>query len=421
MLQLIKTLHDELNLKLEKLSTQVLRETAFIEVNDKISVAIGMRRTGKTNLMLAKIQSFLDKGVPISCILYIDFEDDRLLPLDSTKLAGLIDDFYSLFPENHQRSCYLFFDEIQTIDDWAIVIRRFFNSANVKIYLSGSSAKMLSKEIATSLRGRSIASEVWPFSFKEFLSARHEAIPNGILSQAQQNFLSKQLLDYFEIGGFPGITHEDKIIRNKILQEYVDVVIYKDIIERNSLTNPALIKYMILYLLKNYATNFSINKFYHDLKSQGYIVGRSTLYDYLSYIEDAYLTFSVPLYSESIRKTQSNPKKIYAIDSGLTQAISVGINDNYGRILENLVFLDLRRRGDIIYYYLTKNRHEVDFFTKSLDGKLHLYQVALDISEEKTVAREQRALTEAEAELGITGEIITLKKYPSWILKNNAL
>ncbi len=416
MLQLIKTLHDEMSPKLEKLTAQVSREIQFIEIDDKISVAVGMRRSGKTNLMLAKIQSLLDNGVALSNMLYIDFEDYRLLPLDSTKLAGLIDDFYSLFPKNHQKQCYLFFDEIQTVEDWAIVIRRFFSSAKVKIYLSGSSAKMRSKEIAISLQGHSIASEVWPFSFKEFLSARNESIPNNPLNQMQQNIISKQLMEYFEVGGFPGITHQPKVIRNKILQEYVDVVIYKDIIERNNLTNPALIKYMIFYLLKNYSTNFSINKFFHDLKSQGFSIGRSTLYDYLSYIEDTYLTFSVSLYSESIRKTQSNPRKIYAIDPGLIQAVTIGLNDNYGRILENLVYLDLRRRGDVIYYYLTNDRHEVDFFTKSLDGTLHLYQVVLELSNEKTLAREQRALTEAEAELGITGEIITLKNYPSWVL-----
>lgn len=409
--ELIHTLHDELEDKIAEIDGTVERDTGFTEIEGKISVAIGMRRTGKTFLMLHKIKSLLKAGIELSRILYIDFEDYRLFPMDQSKLAILIDGFYSIYPENHHHTCYLFLDEIQNIKNWALVVRRFHNSKKVRIYLSGSSAKMLSKEIPTSLRGRSIATEVWPFSFKEFLTATDVTIPKRIAGKKTQDMLLQALYRYFEIGGFPGITHESKSNRTLILQEYVDVVIYRDIIERHQISNASLIKYMILYLLKNTASNFSVNKFYHDLKSQGYTVGRATVYDYLTYIEDAYLAFTVPLYSESIRKTRTNPRKIYAIDPGIYNAVSMQLTKNYGRLFETLIYLDLRRRGDEIYYYLTENRHEIDFFTRSLDGKLHLYQIVLEQREQQTYEREQRALAEAEKELKIKGSIITLQDY----------
>ncbi len=153
---------------------------------------------------------------------------------------------------------------------------------------------------------------------------------------------------------------------------------------------------MISYLLKNNATSLAVNKLFNDLKSQGFSVGRSSVYDYLSYIEDAYLIFMVPLYFESVRKVQSNPRKIYAIDNGLVLASSLRLVKNEGRNLENTVYLDLRRHGHEFYYFMTKEGHEIDFLTRNLDGNLHLYQVAYETIEEKTLLRETRALAEAE-------------------------
>jgi hypothetical protein len=256
MLNLIKTLHDEFLTKLDAFKQLTPRKSEFVEVKDKISVAIGMRRTGKTHLMFSKMHSLLNNGISSSQILYIDFEDDRLIPLDSEKLAQLVDNFYRLFPNNHDQMCYLFLDEIQVVENWAIVIRRLSKTGNIKLFLSGSSAKLLSKEIATSLRGRSISTEVWPFSFEEFLLARNVKIPKTAISKKELDLLMRELMLYFKTGGFPGLTNETPVVRNKILQEYIDTVIYRDIVERNNITNLKLIKYMILYLLKNYAKNF---------------------------------------------------------------------------------------------------------------------------------------------------------------------
>lgn len=416
MFELIKTIHQELTDKLQELDGAVQRDIQFIEIKGKISVAIGMRRTGKTYLMLQKINELLSQGVPISRILYVDFEDDRLLPLDQQKLANILDDFYSLYPENHQQICYLFLDEIQVITDWALVIRRFYNSKNVRLFLSGSSAKLLSKEIATQLRGRSIPTEVFPFNFREYLKIKNVEAPDKPYSKKEKDILGEQLSNYLQEGGFPGVVGESRVNQIRILQEYLEVVLFRDIVERHDITNISVIKYMIISLLKNNATSFTVNKFFNDLKSQGFNVGRSSVYDYLSYIEDAYLIFTVPLYSESIRKVQSNPKKIYAIDNGMVHANTFNLTNNTGRTLENAVFLDLRRRGDTIYYYVTNEGYEVDFLSRNLQGELFLYQVAYEMNDEKTKNHETRALHAAENELGVKGMIITKDNYVEWAL-----
>lgn len=417
MLDLIKTIHHEVTDRLQELGGSIKRDIHFVEIKNKISVAIGMRRTGKTYLMLQKIKELLSQGIPISRILYIDFEDDRLLPLDQKKLADMLDDFYSLFPENHQQLCYLFLDEIQVIENWALVVRRFYNTKNIRLYLSGSSAKLLSKEIATELRGRSISMEVFPFNFHEYLQAKQIVAPIAPYTKMVKDILGEQISNYLQEGGFPGVVGESTINQRLILQEYLEVVLFRDIIERHEVTNIAVIKYMIVYLLKNNATSFTVNKFFNDLKSQGFAVGRSSVYDYLSYIEDAYLIFTVPLYSESVRKVQSNPKKIYAIDNGMVHANTMSSMRNDGRALENAVFLDLRRRGDKIYYYVTAEGYEVDFLSRTIEGELHLYQVVYEMEDEKTKIRETRALLAAEKELGIKSTMITKDNYPAWVLE----
>ncbi|MBI5448435.1 MAG: ATP-binding protein [Gammaproteobacteria bacterium] len=387
------------------------RETTFSAIPNKIKVAIGMRRTGKTHFLLQKIHSLQKKNIPLSRVFYLNFEDDRLLPITQEKLRNFINEFYSLYPENHEKMCYFFLDEIQNVESWPILIRRIFDSKQIEIYLTGSSAKLLSKEIASSLRGRSVATEIWPFSFSEYLLSQKKSVENKIVGQASKDKLMQNLLAYLDQGGFPESINLEATDRNGLLQDYVNVVIFRDIIERYGITNIALIKYMIKSLLMNVGTSFSVNKFFNDLKSQGFSVSKMTIYDYLSYIEDAYLVFTVPLYSESIRKTNSNPRKIYAIDPGLARAYTSSLSKNQGHLFENLIYLDLRRKGHEIYYYLTQERYEVDFLSKDRNGKLHLYQVVWDNSGADTIERETRALHAAEKELGIKGQIITPLDY----------
>jgi len=421
MLNLLKILLAEQVDNFEQVKNSIPREAQYPLLPNKIKVAIGMRRTGKTYFLLQEVQRLKEENnIPPERFLYLNFEDDRLLPCSQQKLRELLEAFYQIYPENHNAVCYLFLDEIQNVENWSLVIRRFFDSKKVQIYLSGSSAKLLSKEIATELRGRSIAVEVWPYSFQEYLLAEKIEIKGNLLGQQNRDLLFEKLREYLYSGGFPETTALDKVHARKILQDYVELVIMRDVVERHNIKNTSIIKYLIQTILKNAACGFSINKFFNDVKSQGMSSSRGLLYEYLDYLEDAYLLFSVPLFSESLRKTQTNTKKMYAVDPGLVKAYTFSLNDNYGHLFENLVFLDLKRLGNKIYYYLTKERYEVDFLVEGTDGTRKLYQVVWDISDSKTLAREERALSLAKQELQLEGELITPDTYieKAWGLLN---
>ncbi len=407
----LKILLGEFHTKLNHLQDLIIRDASFPDAPNKIKVAIGMRRAGKTYFVYQTILRLLKAGVELSSILYINFEDDRLLPLEQQKFAALVDAFYSLYPENHDRKCYLFFDEVQNIQNWATVVRRLHDSKNVEIYLTGSSSKMLSTEIATNLRGRSLAVEIWPYSFNEYLRAKKSDINRNLFDKKTQDQLTKIFNVYLTEGGFPEIVSFSPDVQQKTLQEYLNVTIYRDIIDRYTIKNPALIKYMILSIIHSAAKPFTVNKFYNDLRSQGYTATKDVLYDYLDYMEDAYLGFSVPLFNKSIRKIQTNPKKLYAIDTGMIRAVTLDYENDIGRLFENIIFLELKRLDCKISYYLTAERYEVDFLIQTPRGHKKFFQVAWNTDDKKTLEREERALQIAMKEQKINGELITLNSY----------
>lgn len=411
MIEILEILLEEAFDTISQMQQAVKRQLKFPEAENIIKVAIGMRRVGKTYFLYQEINELLSQGVLKQQILMINFEDDRLLPMTAKEMGALLDAFYTLYPENHDRCCYLFLDEVQNIPDWHLVVRRYFDSKNVHLYLTGSSAKLLSKEISTTLRGRSLSVEVWPYNFSEYLVAHTISPPEKPFGQKTFDRLRRHLLDFFEVGGFPAVQHIPKNEWRDTLQSYVDTVILRDIIERHNVTNIVLLKYLITTLLKNAAAPFSVNKFYNDAKSQGYKISKDTIHSYMEYIEDAFLVFAIPFYSESERAKQNIPKKIYAVDNGLINANSLGINSIQNKFLENQVYLDLRRQGKDVYFYNTNDGFEVDFVAVAKEGSRELIQVTLDMSDPKTALRERRALTQAENELGIKGRIVTLRDY----------
>lgn len=387
-----------------------LRETALPQLPGKVDTVIGMRRTGKTYFLYQTMHKLLTQGVDKERLLYINFEDERLLPLTVDKLHLVTDTYYRLFPELKQQKCYLFFDEIQNINGWELFIRRLLDTENVQIALTGSSAKLLSKEIATSLRGRAITTEIFPFSFCEVLrnEAPHLAWPPKSSDQTRV-WLANRIRSYLTQGGFPEIQRIDENYQTRVLQEYVDIVILRDIIERYQIPNAQALRALIRQLLSTPATLFSINKFYNDLKSQGISCTKNLLYDYLEYLHDSYLIYPVSIYTRSERVRRTNPRKIYAIDTGLINAFLHQPPSDWGRLLENFVYMELRRRGFTIEYYRTQQNTEVDFITTTMKGEQTLYQVALNLNESSTRERELTALETAMKECHIRqGYILTL-------------
>lgn len=411
MIEILEILLEEAFDTISQTQSAVKRQLKFPKAGNVIKVAIGMRRSGKTYFLYQTINELLSQGILKQQIVMVNFEDARLLPMTAKEMGALLDAFYTLYPENHDRRCYIFLDEIQNIPDWHLVVRRYFDRKNVQLYLTGSSAKLLSKEISTTLRGRSLSVEVWPYNFNEYLAAHNLSRPEKPFGQKTFDRMRHHLLNFFEIGGFPAVQHLPKNEWRDTLQGYVDTVVLKDIIERHNVTNIVLLKYLITTLLKNAAAPFSVNKFHNDARSQGYKINKDTIHSYMRYLEDAFLVFSVPFYSESERSKQNIPKKIYAVDNGLIHANSLGTNAIQNKFLENQVYLDLRRQGKDIYFYNTNDGFEIDFVAVAKDGSRELIQVTLDMSDPKTAEREQRALLLAENELGIKGRIVTLRDY----------
>lgn len=227
-----------------------------------------------------------------------------------------------------------FFDEIQNIENWEKFIRRIDDTLNCGVFLTGSSSKFLSKEIATSLRGRTISFEVFPLNFSEYLTFNN--IDKNYYSSKNRAQIINTFDKYLRNSAFPELLYVSEIEKPKILKEYLDLIIYNDVIERYNISNLFLIKYLIKFFIVNTGNLISIIKTYNDLKSQEIKASKDSLYKYIEYLEEAYVLFSVKIFSDNLRETQRNAQKIYSIDSGLMDVLST--NENLGRRFENIVF-----------------------------------------------------------------------------------
>lgn len=409
--KILQILQEEFRLSLKKTASSTIRDYRFPEAKNLAKVAVGIRRCGKTYFLFQTMRDLLSQSISIERLLYLNFEDDRLFPLDQKKMGEMIDTLYTLQPDLHDQRCFLFLDEVQNVEGWPLVIRRLLDTKDMDIYITGSSAKLLSKEIATSLRGRSLAIEIQPYSFQEYLSSQDIPLPSKPFGRKVLDQYRVHLLDFFQKGGFPGIQALPLHERLETLQNYVEVVVFRDVVERHKVSNIKLLKYFTSILLKNTASRFSINKFHKDVSSQGYKVGKDTLYSYLEHLEDAFLVYTVPIFSESLREVETTPKKIYSVDNGLINANTFNFSFNFGKLLENQVYLDLRRQKKEIFYYVTSEGYEIDFIARDYEGQYEMIQVVWDPTDALTLEREERALKAAEKELGIKGKIIDWESY----------
>lgn len=384
------------------------RSVTMSPVGNMASVVIGMRRCGKTYLLFQEMHRLLNSGVERDRILYVNFEDDRLQPLAPDILNRILETFYRMNPEVRSEGAYLFFDEIQAAPDWSRFARRVLDTETARLHISGSSAKMLSKEVATEFRGRGFVIELLPFSYEEALVFAGFDVPGSIPGSRQRSRLEAAFSDYIRVGGFPDVQLLEETERIQVLQDYVKLVLLRDIIERHGVRNLHAVNYFSRALLQSSASLASVNRLSNDLRSQGVAVGRDTLYELLDHFVDAYLLFTVPIFSRSLRIRRANPRKIYAIDPGLFYAMSPAVVSNRGARLENAVYIELRRRlhasrEGTISYYITKSGHEVDFLVgdRATGKAAYLIQVCVDLSHPSTREREVRALKEAMEELGL--------------------
>jgi len=289
-------------------------------------------------------------------------------------------------------------DEIQIIPGWERFVRRLLDEETVEVFLSGSSARMLSREVATSMRGRAMETVITPFSFREFLRARQwpDAAPGALPTSAERSALTSHFDAYLTIGGFPEATaYDDERDRVSLLQGYVDNVLFRDVAERHQVSNLPALRAFVRQLLRNPATLFSVSKIYADFASRGIAVSKESLLSYLAHLEDAFLIFTVPLADRSEHRRQVNPRKLYLADHGLAAAFSPKAGMDRGRLIENLVACELSRHSRDIGYVKTAGGYEVDFLVTGFDGGSQLIQVSADLTSAKTFEWEVRALLEA--------------------------
>lgn len=355
----------------------------------KIISLIGVRRSGKSSILFNIINK-IRENIARENIIYINFEDDRLYPLELKSLNLLLESYFELYPSKKNEKIYLFLDEVQVVEKWESYVRRVYDNENIQIYITGSSAKLLSTEIATSLRGRTITYEIFPFSFKEYL--HYKDIKINLYSSKSISYINNALNNYLIDGGFAETINEDSLIARKILSDYLELIVYKDIVDRYNITNRSLLKTLNKYCFTNISTLVSFTKLYNEFKSQGFKISKDTIFNYMSHLEDAYAVFTVPIFRNSIKEEQRNPKKIYAIDNGFKKIYDYAIGDDISKLYENIIFLHLRRQTKEIYYF--KEKQEVDFYAK-IEGKEHIVNVSYKIESEKTRQREINGLIEA--------------------------
>jgi len=359
---------------------------------DRAVVLSGPRRSGKTYLMYLGIKELLARKENKNSILYVNFEDSRLVGAVSQDLNTLLEVFFEFCPDRNEKT-WVFLDEIQVIPDWERFVRTLVDMENVNVFVTGSSSRLMSKEIATSMRGRSLTYNVYPFSFAEVLKAGKLEYEE-YLSSGQMGEIIQKLEDYVKYGGFPE-TVRYREEWDRILSEIVDVTIFRDIVERYDVKNIKMLKLFLNAIFNS--KEFSIHKFYNFLKSQGYKVSKNTLYTYFGYFEDSFIVFPLKRFSYSYKNIESSISKMYLVDNGLLSL--QGIRD-YGRLIENIVFIELKRRskGDLFYYKSTSGR-EIDFIIKEGKKVSELIQVCYMLDDFVTKEREVKALLQGSEEL----------------------
>ncbi len=361
---------------------------------------IGMRRSGKTTFLWQILSERLAAGMPREGILFFSFDDERLAGLTAADLSVLLEEYYRLHPEwrSGRRALFLL-DEIQLVEGWERFARRILDTEALDLFVSGSSARMLSREVASSMRGRAMEAVVFPFSFKEFLRHRGKEIEDpGRATKAERSTLRKELEIYLEVGGFPeaqGASARDRI---DLLRGYVDATLLRDVIERHQVSHPVALRHLTRHLLAHAAGLVSVYRLYNDLRSQGVRIAKDSLHAYLAYLEDAFLVHGIWVATDSERRRMTNPRKVYPVDPGLIPVFDRSGRMQPSKALETTVGIEFLRQGAALSYVRTREGFEVDFLARWPEGGEELVQVCAEAGEAGTSEREVRALLAAAEE-----------------------
>jgi predicted AAA+ superfamily ATPase len=395
-------LEEKLNAALAPTAVQPLtrRDAELPNLPNKVHAVTGMRRAGKTTF-LKQLVAEQQSATSLERAVYISFDDDRLAEIKADQLSALLEAYYRRFPNLRRKETVSWFlDEIQLVPGWERFVRRVLDTEKVALVVSGSSARMLSREVHTSLRGRGIETVIRPFSFREFLRHRAEepAAEPRRWTADQRSLIEKRFGEYLLEGGFPEAQGLAPTLQVELLQGYVDTVLFRDVIERYAVSQVSALRWVIRHCLRNPAASMSVHRLFLDLKAQGHAVSKDSVHALLAHLIDSYLIATVSLHTASERQRNSNPRKVYPADPGLIHAFDFQGRTNLGHALETAVFNQLQRHGAEVEYIRTTDGYEVDFYAHYRAGRPSMLQVCADPTSEQTRMREVRALSSALAE-----------------------
>jgi predicted AAA+ superfamily ATPase len=325
------------------------RELSLPTDSGQVIGLCGVRRCGKTFLFFETIRRLLTQGVDRRRIVYLNFEDDRLQPVGSAELDLVFRCLREVFTDTPTGRVYLFLDEVQSAPGWERWVRRLCDTEEVSVFVTGSSSRLLTRDLSSAMRGRSVTYEAFPLGFREFLAfrgIRHESYNARSESRVRAAFE-----DYLRWGGFPEVVLAEPAMRPLILEEYASVMLHRDLVERNSIRNEALMRAFLRHCFRNTATLVSLSKLHRDFQSQGYDISKNTIFEYARMLEDAGLIFLLPRHEESVRKQARNPRKLHVIDPGLISAFKAGAERDVGHKLETAVYLECRRHAREWHYH----------------------------------------------------------------------
>jgi len=370
-----------------------------------IIALVGVRRSGKSTLARQTINLLMrDRGVPPRNILFLSLEQPRFSRYrnDVSYLERAYEDYLKLAAP--RETVYCFLDEVHFFTEWQLFVKAKYEQKHIKLIVTGSNSHLLSSEFITLLSGRALPVEVYPFAFAEFADARGVQLPDTVAVTKERNRLRGLLDEYLRHGGFPEICDiESPVIKQEILVMYARNILYQDIAPRFAVKKAVDLENLFFYLASNIASLYSYNKL-AGLTG----LNDKTVKEYLGYFSDAYLLFTLDSFAFSVKEQIKSPKKVYAIDTGMAGAVGFSFSENLGHLLENQVYLELKRRGHELYYYRTGNGLEVDFAGFSGGKITHLTQVAHQVGDEKTRHREVRSLVRALEETGLDqGVVVT--------------
>lgn len=381
----------------------------------KATAVIGMRRAGKTTYLHQIRGEVAARKGSLALAPYLSFEDERLIGLTASDLGFVLDEHIRLLPaeEADARVVVWCFDEIQLVAGWERFVRRLLDERRSGVFVSGSSAALLSREVATSLRGRAWPVLMHPFSFEE--ACRHRRIPiperMDLLSRGERLRLERAFRDWLRAGGFPEAQGLDRPSRHQLLRDYVDVAILRDVVERHRVSNVTGLRWLARHLLGNAGGLFSVEKFHARLRSQGIAIARDTVHQLLGHLDDCFLVRVVSMESSSERQRMVNPRKAYPVDPGLIPVFDRSGRANLGHALETAVLIELERRRLDVTYVRTPQGYEVDFLVRGADRRPELLQVCADPSDAAVAERELRALLAAGEQFPDAGKrLLTLDR-----------